>query len=203
MKYLSLAVILVLMVPLGCNNDDCGGSGGPQYTDVIGLNGQNLRLPGDNYRDTTPLAGEARVAFDEYALQIFPMVAYTNEQANATRHWFGAAYACSPIPPQPIETIADIAVTSNAVYPQADSDKIIAAGERLNNIIKIYDYYSGRIVGLADFLLDDDLEASEDGFLLQLTAIPAQETTQQFTVRYVLDNGEEYEYTAPPVLLVP
>ena len=191
------------MVPLGCNTDDCGQGGGPRYTDVTGLDGQNLRLQGDNYRDVAPLVAEERVAFEAYALQISPTVEYTNERADATGHWLGTAYACSPLPPQPIETIADIAVFSNAAYQQANSDKVIAAGERLNNIIKIYDYYSGRIVGLADFLIDEDLKASSDGFLLQLTSAPAQEAMHQLSVRYTLDNGEEYEYTASPVLLTP
>ena len=170
MKYLTLVLFIVFMVPLGCNNDDCGQGGGSQYTDVTGLDGQNLRLQGDRYRDATPLADEARVTFDQYALKILPTVEYTSEWADATGHWPGAAYACSPRPPQSTETITDIAVVSNTAYQQANSDKVIAAGDRLNNIIKIYDYYSGRIVGLADFLVDDDLKASEDGFLLQLTA---------------------------------
>lgn len=204
MKYLTFALLVILMVPLACNDDDYNcGKNTPRYTDITGLDGQNLRLQGDNYRDVTPLADEERVTFDQYALRVVPTVEYTDQQANATGRWFGAAYACSPLPPQPIETIADIAVFSNAAYQQANSNKVIAAGERLNNIIKIYDYYSGRIVGLADFLIDEDLAAFEDGFLLQLTATPAQETRQQLTVRYTLNNGEEYEYTASPVLLAP
>ena len=201
MKLLRLMFLLVFLFPVGCNDDDCG-SEVPRYMDVTGLTGRSARLLADNYRDVDSLAAQVRVSFEQYALQLFPTVEFTNQRAEVSGGWGGTAYACDPVPPQPFESVADIAVFSNAVYQQASSDKVIAAGERLNNIVKIYDYYSGRIVGLPDFLLDEHL-ASDSGFLLQLTAAPAQEATHAFTVRYELDNGETYEFNAPPVTITP
>ncbi len=130
------------------------------------------------------------------------MVEYTDQRAEALGSWLGTAYACDPALPAPTEVIADITVSSNAAYPQSDSDQVLAAGERLNSIVKIYSYRGSRMMDLPDFLLDKPL-TGEEGFLLQLTTAPAQETIHTFTVRYELDNGETYEFVAPPVTITP
>ncbi len=203
MNLLKPMLLLMLLFPVGCDNDDLNcGNGVPRYTDVIGITGYNARLLTDNYRKLDSLAAQAQATFAQYALQLSPTVELTDQRAEITGGWGNAAYACDPVPPKPFETITDIALFSNTAYEQASSDKVIAAGERLNDIVKIYDYYSGRIVGLPDFLLDEPL-AGEEGFLLQLTTAPAQETIHTFTVRYELDNGETYEFTALPVTLTP
>lgn len=200
MKLLRLMFLLIFLFPVGCNDDDCG-SDVPRYLDVTKLTGRSVQLLTDNYHDVDSLAAQARVSFEQYALQLFPTVEFTNQRAEVTGRWGSAAYACDPVPPQPFESVVDIAVFSNAAYQQASSD-VIAAGERLNSIVKIYDYYRDRIVGLPDFLMDRQF-ASDFGFLLQFTTAPAQATTHAFTVRYVLDNGERYEFNAPPVTITP
>ena len=201
MKFLKPILLIPLLLPVGCDDDDCGGLGF-SYIDITGITGQNVRLPDDNYRNEETLPDQASVSFETYALRIIPTAEYTNQRAEITGSWGGRAYACSPALPEPTEKIADIAVFSNTAYEQFSSDRVIAAGERLNNIIKVYDRWSGRIVGLPDFLLDAP-SASDFGFLLQLTTAPAQEATHTFMVRYELDNGETYEFTAPPVTLTP
>ncbi len=193
--------MVAFLFPFGCNDDDCG-SDVPRYLDVTGLTGHPMRLLTDNYRDTDSLATQARVSYEQYALQLFPVVEYTNQRAEVFGSWGGTAYACDPVPPQPFESVADITVSSNAAYPQAGSDQVIAAGERLNSIVKIYSYRGSRMMDLPDFLLDKPL-AAEEGFLLQFTTAPTQEATHTLTVRYELDNGETYEFVAPPVTITP
>ena len=201
MKSFKAVFLLVLLLPVGCGKtDDCGSA--PLYVDLTGITGQNVRVSTDNYRNPVLLPDQSSVSYENYALQVIPKVEYNDQRAEALGSWFGTAYACSPALPEPTEVIADIALFSNAAYQQASSDKIIAAGERLNNIVKTYDYRSGRIVGLPDFLLDKPL-AAEEGFLLQFTTAPTREATHTLTVRYELDNGETYEFTAPPVTLTP
>lgn len=201
MRILRAAFLVTLMLPVGCSKtDDCGSA--PSYINIIGITGQNVRLSGDSYRNEEPLPDEASVSFATYALRIIPTAEYTNQRAEMSGRWGNTVYACSPALPEPTDTVADIAVFSNTAYQQANSSKVIAPGERLNNIVKIYDRWSGRITGLPDFLLDERL-ASDYGFLLQFTAAPAEEATHTFTVRYELNSGETYEFTAPPVTLAP
>lgn len=193
--------LLVLLLPVGCGRtDDCGSA--PLYVDLTGITGRNVRISTDNYQNPVLLLDQSSVSYENYALQVIPTVEYTDQRAEALGSWLGTAYACDPALPEPTEKIADVAVFSNTAYEQFSSDRVIAAGERLNNIIKVYDQWSGRIVGLPDFLLDAP-SASDFGFLLQLTTAPAQEATHTFMVRYELDNGETYEFTAPPVTLTP
>ena len=201
MKLLKPVFLLALLFPGGCG-DDCGADV-PDYINVIGLTGTNVQLRGDNYRNYDSLTAGERISYEYHALQVTPTVELTNQRTEVLiRGWMSAAYACDPVLPEPFERITDIVVFSNAAYQQASSSKVIAAGERLNNITKIYDRRSGRITGLPDFLLDEPF-ASGNGIFLQLTSAPAQETTHTFTVRYALDNGETYEFTAPPVTLTP
>ncbi len=204
MKLLKLIFLLALLFPIGCNVDDdldCGSSN-PPYVDITGVSGQNVRLLDERYRNRAPLTDEELVGFGEYALEISPVAEYTEQRSETSGSWIGATYACSPVPFVPTEKIADIAVLSSTPYEQANGHETIAPGERLNDIIEIYDQWSGHVAGLPDFLLREQF-AYEAGFLLQFTAAPAQEATHTFTVRYELDNGETYEFSTPPVTLTP
>lgn len=195
-----LSCLLLLM---GCYENDCGETS--SFTNITGLSGVNLRLGGEGYFNTDTLDEGAEVEYHQYALKLFPEVTYYSYQEKEQQNpgFFSAAYGCSPLPPQPSEEIADIAIFSNVDYIQASSSKILAAGDTLNGIFEIYDYYSGRIVGLPDFLIDEDLKASDQGFILQPASAPASPQSHQLTVHYCLTNGEFYTFTAEPVVLTP
>lgn len=205
MKLLKLTFLLVFLLPIGCNVDDdldCG-NGSPPYANITGLTGQNVRLLDDRYRNKASLTDDEVVSFEEYALEVSPTAEYTDDRrAETSGSWIGAAYACSPVPFVPTEKVTDLAVFSNNPYEQANGDEAIAPGERLNDIIEIYDQWNGYVTGLPEFIPRENF-AYEAGFLLQFTAAPAREITHTFTVRYELDNGETYEFTAPPVTITP
>jgi hypothetical protein len=204
-KFIGVGVLSVLLVvPWGCNTDDCGDLGGPQYFDITDVALTNVRLIEDGYSIEENLAANSSTPYQRFGLHLMPVVEYTSmENPNLNSGFFPAAYACSPAPPQPSEEIADIAIFSNADYVQANSTRVIAAGDTLNALFTIYDRYSGRIVGLPDFLVDEHLKASDAGFILQPAAMPAAEQTHEFTVHYRLTNDEFYSITSMPIKLMP
>lgn len=205
MKKFVVAGVLSLMGMLwGCNTDDCGDLSGPQYFDVTEISMTNVRLIENGYSIEENLTANAAVLYHRFGLHLMPVVDYVSmENKNPNAGFFPAAYACSPIPPQPTEEIADIAIFSNADYVQDNSTRVIAAGDTLNALFNIYDRYSGRIVGLPDFLVDEHLKASDEGLILQPAVMPAAEQTHEFTVHYRLTNNEFYSVTGLPIKLTP
>lgn len=204
-KCIILGVLSALLVmPWGCNTDDCGDLGGPQYFDITNIAITNVRLVEDGYSIEENLAANSSIPYQRFGLHLIPAVNYVSmENPQPGSGLFPAAYACSPAPPQPTEEIADIAIFSNADYVQANSTKVIAAGDTLNAVFNIYDRYSGRIVGLPDFLVDEHLKASDEGFILQPAVKPAVGQLHAFTVHYRLTNNEFYSVTTMPVSLIP
>lgn len=202
-KILNLGWMSCLLLLIGCYENDCGGSS--SFVDITGLAGTNLQLNGDGYFNVDTLHGGAEVQAYHYGLKLSPEATYYSYQERKPNipGLFPGAYACSPLPPQPSEEIADIAIFSTTDYVQANSSKVLAAGDTLNSIFNIYDYYSGRIVGLVDFLIDEELKASEQGFIVQPAVAPASPQIHQLTVHYRLTNGEFYTLTAEPVVLTP
>lgn len=202
-RTLQLCSLFYLCTLISCYDDDCGDFKVSNYH-INGLSGINIRLDNENYYVYDTLSNHASISNKHYGIHILPQTAYVAmQETTQSRYWYNIAYACSPVPPQPTEEIADIAIFSNANFVQASSSKVLAAGDTLNSVFEIYDYYSGRIVGLPDFLVDDDLAASEDGFVLRPTVAVASPQLHQFTVHYRLTNGEFYTYEAPPVTLIP
>ncbi len=199
-------VVLLLSLLFGgsCQQNDCG-RGGPSHVNITGLTGANLLLETENYYSRDALPATTAVTYYNYGLQVTPQATYFSYQPQTKPRagFFPAAYACSPVPPQPSEEIADIAVFSQADYRQANSTKVLAAGDTLNAVFEIYDYHSGRIVGLPDFLVDEKLAASETGFVLRPIVAPADPQAHQFTLHYRLTNGEFYTFTADSVTLTP
>jgi hypothetical protein len=198
-KVLCIALTILLLLNIGCLDDgtDCGSA--PQYIDIQGISGDNVAI-GNSFSDFITIGSGITLTYSEFGIRAIPEVTY---QSQAALKGGFRAYACSPPPPQPTEEIAEIAVFSLADYAQASSSKVFAAGDTLNALFKIYDSYSGRIVGLPDFLVDDDLAAANQPFTLQLTAAPQESTEHQFTVHYRLENGEFYEFTTDPITIVP
>lgn len=191
---------MLLVLNVGCfGGTDCGPFS-EQYLDVVGLGGNGV-LIGRNYSDFTILEAGASVTYSDLGIRAEPEAVYGTGTASLSGGFL--AYACSPIPPQPSEEIVDIAVFSSADYAQAASDKVFPAGDTLNAIIKIYDTYSGRIVGLPDFLVDDELMASDEPFTLQLEAAPREAEEHRFTVHYRLNNGEFYQFSTPEIMVTP
>jgi len=188
----------------GCDfGEDCG-SATTSFYDVTGLSGQNMQLNDRGYRNAETLADSAAVQFDKYAIAVYPSVETVSLKESQPTYWLPAAYACSPLPPQPIELVTDIAVFSDTDVQQADSDKVLAAGDTLNSLFEIYDLYSGNITGLITFLdREKEIGASADGFFLTLVSQPKESATHRFTVHYHLDNGEFYSVTTAPVTVNP
>ncbi|WPP53593.1 hypothetical protein [Catalinimonas niigatensis] len=204
-KYLIGGILsLTLLMPWGCNTDDCGDLGGPQYFDITNVVITNVRLIEDGYSIEESLAANSSIPYQRFGLHLMPAADYISmENHQPGSGLFPAAYACSPMPPQPTEEIADIAIFSNTDFIQANSTRVVAAGDTLNSLFNIYDRYSGRIVGLPDFLVDDHLKASDEGFILQPAVMPAAEQAHEFTVHYRLTNNEFYSVTTMPVSLTP
>lgn len=201
MKFiLRIALTWVLLLNIGCLDDgtDCG-SLDERYLDIVGINGTNVAV-GNSFSNFITLGSGITLTYSEFGIRAIPEAVYKSQIASEGGF---RAYACSPAPPQPTEEIADIAVFSSADYIQAYSSKIFTAGDTLNALFKIYESYSGRIVGLPDFLVDDNLAAADQPFTLQLTAAPQESTEHQFTVHYRLENGEFYEFTTDPITIVP
>ncbi|MDF9800689.1 hypothetical protein OKW21_005952 [Catalinimonas alkaloidigena] len=198
------ALSLLLILPWSCNTDDCGDLGGTQYYQITDITLANVRLIEGGYSIEENIPAQTAIAYNRYGLNLMPLSEESDQPSqNLTAGFFPAAYACSPVSPQPTEEIADIAVFSDADYVQAGSSKVIAAGDTLNSIFKIYDFYSGRIVGLTDFLIDDGLLASNDPIILQPASEPEYAQKHAFTVHYRLTNGEFYSMTAQTVTLTP
>lgn len=199
-QILRIALISFLLLNISCLDDgtDCSSSGS-QYIDVQGVSGTNVAI-GNSFSDFILLGEGIAVSYLEFGIRATPDVVYNSEIAS-----YGGfnAYACSPIPPQPTEKISEIAVFSSAKYAQLTSSKVFAAGDALNAIFKIYEPYSGRIVGLPDFFVGDSPVASDQSFTLQLTAAPSEPSTQQFTIHYRLENGEFYQFTTDVVTITP
>ncbi|WKN41855.1 hypothetical protein [Tunicatimonas pelagia] len=195
------ALTLLLLLNFGCFDDgiDCG-SAVPRYLDVEGLTGQNIVID-SLFANFDTLAEGATVSYADFGIRVTPEVTFTDEIAVSEGGF--QAFACDPVLPQPSEEIAEIVVFSSADYSQAASDKVFLAGDTLNSIIKIYDLYSGRIVSLPDFFVEDDIAASDQPITLQLTSAPTVATEQQFTVHYRLENGEFYQVTTDPVTILP
>ncbi len=198
-KVLSFALTVLLLFNISCfnNGTDCGFT--PQVINIQGISGSSVAV-GNSFSNFVPLGEGATVSYSEFGIRATPEATYSSEIASVGGF---QAFACSPPPPQPTEEIAEITVFSSSDYVQNLSNKVFAAGDTLNAIIKIYEPYSGRIVGLPDFLVDDDLAASDETFTLQITAAPVQPTQQQFTVHYRLENGEFYEFTTDSVTITP
>ncbi len=196
-----IALIVLLLLNISCLDDgtDCGSSGS-QYIDVQGVSGTNVAI-GNSFSDFDTLSVGASVGFANFGIRVTPEVVFSNE-ATASKGGF-QAFACSPVPPQPTEEIAEIAVFSSADYSQSSSDKVFLARDTLNSIVKIYDPYSGRIVGLPDFFVEDDIVASDQPITLQLISAPLAVTEQQFTVHYRLENGEFYQFTTELIKITP
>ncbi len=196
---LRIILTLVLLLNISCLDDglDCG-SINNEYINIVGIGGTNVAI-GGSFSNFITVGVGITLTYSEFGIRAVPEAAY---ESQATIVGGFRAYACSPLL-QPTEEIAEIAVFSSADYAQVASSKVYAAGDTLNAIIKIYEPYSGRIVGLPDFLVDDDLAAADDPFTLQLTSAPRESANHQFTVHYRLENGEFYEFTTDPVTLVP
>ena len=196
---------LLLTLPFGCDLDGGCGDFEQQYIDITGLEARNVRLIEDGYTILEELPSESSLRYDRYGIVAIPNVNLIsqNQKTDKPNRLFATAYACSPEPPQPSEIISDIAIFSNADYVQVGSSRVISAGDTLNAVFTIYDYYSGRIVGLPDFLMDKGTAASEQGFILQPSVTPAEAQQHEFTIHYRLENGEFYEATLPAVELLP
>ncbi len=202
---IKVGLLCFLLVALGCTENDCGGFE-RQNTNITDMEGYSIRYESDNYTATTPLEANAEIAYGQYGIAVNPVVEYYSHTINRNLVFFSlfpAAYACSPPPPQPSEEIADIAIFSNNDYRQAGSSKVIVAGDTLNSLFNVYDYYSGRIVGLPDFLIDEGLQASDLGMVLRLVVPPVSAEQYQFTVHYRLTNNEFYSITTEPVTVTP
>lgn len=195
---------LLLTLPLGCDLGGGCGDAEQRFTDITGLEGRHVRLIKDGYTIIEELSEGSAVEYDRYGIFAIPSWELISQHSGGgKRIWFPAAYACSPPPPQPSEFIADIAIFSDTDYAQAGSSHVISAGDTLNAVFTIYDYYSGRIVGLPDFLMDEGLAAADQGFILQPSSAPAEAQQHAFTVHYRLENGESYEMNLPPIELQP
>jgi len=201
MKFIFRIVLTtILLLNIGCLDDgtDCG-SLGNRYLDIEGISGTNIAI-GSSFSDFITIGSGITLTYSEFGIRATPEAVY---EIQAALEGGFRAYACSPTPPQPTEEIAEITVFSSTSYVQASSSKVYAAGDTLNAIFKIYDSYSGRIVGLPDFLVDDNLAAADLPFTLQLTVAPQQTVEHQFTVHYRLENGEFYEFTTDPIAIAP
>ncbi len=206
MKLFKVVVFTVILLTggWGCELDDDCGSATNSFYDVTGLSGQNMQLNDRGYRNAELLPDSAEVRFDQYAISVYPETEPISLKDTPVSGSGFAAYACSPEPPQPTELVTDIAVFSDTDFQQAESDKILAAGDTLNSLFEIYDLYSGNITGLITFLdREKEIGASADGFFLTLVSQPKEPTTHRFTVHYHLDNGEFYGVTTPPVTVNP
>jgi len=203
-KYQKIGIMTSIMVlPWGCEFNECGDFE-QTYFNIQGLEAANVRLLEDGFSVMESLPPETSIAYDLYGIQLLPRAAEViYDEVAKTGGFIPSAYACSSPPPQPSEEIADIAIFSDASYSQASSNREIVAGDTLNALFTIYDLHSGRIVGLPDFLIDDDLGASDQGLFLRPQVAPAEARTHVFTVHYHLENGEFYEVTLPPVTLLP
>lgn len=203
-KYQKIGLLTSMLVfPWGCEFNECGDFE-QTYINIQGLEANNVRLLEDGFSVMESLPPETSIAYDLYGIQLHPRAAEVIYDEVAKKGGFiPAAYACSPPPPQPSEEIADIAIFSDANYSQASSNREVAAGDTLNALFTIYDTHSGRIVGLPDFLIDNDLGASDQDIFLRPQVAPAEARTHTFTVHYRLENGEFYEVTLPPVTLLP
>ena len=194
---------LVFLLPWSCSFDECGELE-QKYTNITGLSASNVLLIEGGYTIVETLEAENRVNFNRYGINVMPTATLLSQHlAPSGRGFTSAAYACSPALPMPSEVIADIAIFSDKDFMQANSSRVISAGDTLNSVFTIYDYYSGRIVGLPDFLMDEGIAASEQGFILQPSSAPAEVQQHEFTVHYRLENGEFYEITLPAVELLP
>ncbi len=203
-RCISIAMFFPLLMLFACKNDGCGDLGGITYSNITSLTGSIVSFEDNSYSSYDTLEDKAEVPFYSFGLRLSPVAEYYSLRKEAPKgSWLSAAYACSPLPPQPTEDIADIAVFSNADYTQGSSSKVIAAGDTLNSIFEIYDYASGRIVGLPDFLIDEQMKASYQGFALRLSVAVAAIQQHQFIVHYHLTNGEFYTYQASAVTLIP
>lgn len=201
---LKIAFLLLLLMPWGCSFDDCGDLE-QTYLDITGMEGRNVLLLEGGYSIVESLSAGNEVVYHLYGISISPQAIYTSDAPvqQSGLSFLPKAYACSPALPAPTETVADIAIFSDNDYVQASSSRVLTAGDTLNGIFNIYDYYSGRIVGLPDFLVDEDLAASDQGFILQPSTKPAAAQSHAFTIHYRLTNGEFYQLTLPAVELVP
>jgi len=203
-KYWKVGLLTSLMVvPWGCELYECGDTE-QTYLNIQGIEASNVRLLEDGFSVMERLEPETRIEYHLYGIQLSPQAEEVfRDKIASTSGFVSSAFACSPPTPQPSEEIAEIVIFSDANYIQANSNRIIAAGDTLNALFTIYDTYSGRIVGLPDFLVDDDLGASNQGIFLRPEVAPANPQTHTFTVHYRLENGEFYETALPPVVVLP
>jgi hypothetical protein len=207
MKFFRAAVLTLLFITggWGCEvGDDCGPFP-TTYYDVTGFTGQNKKLNEQGYRNAESLPDNAEVSFAQFALAIYPTTEVISSSGNTPAlGGVSTAYACSPPNPEPSERVRDIAVFSDTDFGQAASDKVLMAGDTLNGLFQIADFYSGKITGLTTFLnQEEEIAATGEGFFLILLTQPKEATTHQFTVHYRLDNDEFYTFTAPPVTVLP
>jgi hypothetical protein len=199
---LKTTLLILLLLPWGCSFDDCGDFT-RRYVDITGLEGSNVLLLEGGYSIVEDLSPGTEVIYHQYGINLLPRAVFPESLTRAGFSFTPGAYACSPPTPQPSEQISDLAIFSDADYMQAGSNRSISAGDTLNAVFNIYDYYSGRIVGLPDFLMDEDIAASEQGIILQPSAAPGVAQNHRFTVHYRLSNGEFYELSLPEVRLLP
>ena len=175
MKFFKTAMLTAIFLAggIGCDlTDDCGSSS-PSFYEITGLTAQNRQLNNQGYRNAENLPDNAEVSFDRYALSVYPEIKSISMENLPTPGGF-AAYACSPVPPQPSEKVTEIAVFSNAGFQQATSDKVLMAGDTLNSLFQIADFHSGEITGLTTFLKrQEPIAAAQEGFFSH-PAFPAQ-----------------------------
>ena len=200
----TVLTVIFLSGGWGCEWGDNCGPFSTTYYDVTGLTGQNKQLNDQGYRNAEILPDSGEVSFDQYALAIYPATEVISRVSTPAFGGSSAAYACSPPQPEPSELVEEIAIFSDIDFQQASSDKVLAAGDTLNGLFQIADFYSGKITGLTTFLeREKEIAATDEGFFLILLSQPKEATTHRFTVHYRLDNGEFYSFTAAPVTVLP
>ncbi len=203
-----IAILPLLMLNIGCElGDDCGPFPETAYR-VTGITTDNVQLNNRGYRNASSIPDSTLLPFNEFALAVYPETERVSTNTFPVPSLFTGfshpAYACSPPAPTPTENVSEITVFSNTDYQQQDSNTILYAGDTLNGIFQIVDFYSGNITGLATFLkISKQIPASDEGFFLVPLARPRQETTHRFTVHYRLEDGTLFTFEADPITLTP
>ena len=178
-------VLVALQVPIACDPDDCGDLT-PRYSTITSMSAtigmqENATLTFDNLPDT--LAAESTVV----SVRVDTVIYFST--IHPTYGSWGAAFACSPVPPQPTQRISGIEIIASRSLVVGGAD--YPSGEDLSSLFLVVNYSCGSTTqcGISDFIRDQNERSfifGAEGEYLLLQLQPTLDTTFRGSLRILL-----------------
>lgn len=183
MKILFRCLFLVLflgLLPYSCDKDNCGDLS-PQNFSIEEMQAVSILTNGDEPKP------DSSYSFDLLLIQIIATKTKTIA-SNSPDFWHfnQRLWACSPVPPRPVNPVNSIRVISNADFSY--NNHSFQTGADISQLFFIEDWNSGS----DSTLITNDYP--HDHARLKLLEAPEREVVLTFEVRVGLKDGKEFRF---------